>query len=373
MTITIQEVTSQKDLRRFARFPNELYKRNKYYVPQLVGADMDTLTPGKNKAFEVCEGRYWLAKNEKGKIVGRVAGIINHKYNDKVGIKYCRFGWIDFIESQEVVHALLSKVEAYAREKGMEIVEGPTGFLEFDIAGVLVDGFDKLPTAYGKYNAPYYEPLILNEGYAKSADYVEYLVNIPKDLSRFDKFSKIVSERNQLHEAPVKKRKDLLKHADGIFACLNRCYSKIHGFSELSPAQCSDLKNQFFGELELDYVSVILDKNDQVVAFGICLPSLSRVLQKVKGHLFPFGFIEVLRALKHNDTADALLIAIDDEYKDKGVNAMIASKIGAGFHKHGIKYLESTRELEHNNNVQNLWNKLDHELIKRARIYNKEV
>ena len=373
MAISITEVTSPQDLRRFARFPNELYRWNKYYVPQLVGADMDTLTPGKNKAFEVCEGRYWLARNEKGKIVGRVAGIINHKYNKKTGIKYCRFGWIDFIESQEVVQALLSRVEEYAREKGMEIVEGPTGFLEFDIAGILVDGFDKLPTAYGKYNAPYYEEMILKEGYRPSTDYVEYLVKVPEDLSRFHKFSQIVAERNGLREAPVKKRNDLLKYADGIFACLNRCYAPIHGFSELTPAQCEDLKKQFFRHLVIDYVSVILDRNDKVIAFGICLPSLSRVLQKVKGHLFPFGFIEVLRALRHNDTVDALLIAIDDEYKDKGVNAMIASKVGAGLHKHGIKYLESTRELEHNNNVQNLWNKLDHELIKRARIYNKEV
>ena len=139
------------------------------------------------------------------------------------------------------MHALLSKVEEYAREKGMDIVEGPMGFLEFDVAGILVEGFDKLPTAYSKYNAPYYESLILNEGYTKVVDYVEYLVKIPKDLSRYEKFSKIVAERNNLREAPVKKRRDLLKYADGIFACLNRCYANIHGFSELSP-QCEDLE-----------------------------------------------------------------------------------------------------------------------------------
>lgn len=373
MAISIKEVTTRKDLRRFARFPNVLYRWNKYYVPQLVGADMDTFTPSRNKAFEVCEGKFWLALDEKDRVVGRVAGIINHKYNEKTGIKYCRFGWIDFTESQEVVHKLLETVGNYAREKGMEIIEGPTGFLEFDIAGVLVDGFDKLPTAYGKYNDPYYEPMILKEGYAKSADYIEYLVNVPKDISRFEKFAKIVAERNNLREAPIRKRKDLLQFADGIFACMNRCYANLHGFSELSPAQCEDLKNQFFSQLVLDYVSVIIDEDDKVVAFGICLPSLSRVLQKVKGHLFPFGFIDVLRALKHNDTVDALLIAIDDEYKDKGVNAMIAAKVGAGFHRHGIKYLESTRELESNSSVQNLWSKFDHQLIKRARIYSKEV
>lgn len=373
MEVTIKEVKTLKDLRRFARFPNVLYKKNKYYVPQLVGADMDTFRPDRNKAFEVCEGKYWLALDEKGKIVGRVAGIINHRYNEKTKTGYCRFGWIDFIDSQDVVNALFDTVEAYAKEKGMEIVEGPTGFLEFDVAGVLVDGFDKMPTAYGKYNDPYYEPLILNRGYKKAEDYVEFIINIPDDVSRYTRIANLISDRYGLREAPVKNRKDVAPYLDGVFKVMNESYANLHGYSELTPGQCEELKDQFIGKLNFDYVSIVIDRNDKVVAFGVCLPSLSRVLQKVKGHLFPFGFIDVLRALKHNDTADALLIAVSDEYKEKGVAAMVMGKIVAGFHKHGIKYLESTRELESNLNVQNLWNKVEHELIKRARIYNKKI
>lgn len=374
MTVIIREVKSLKDLRRFARFPNVLYRKEKYYVPQLVGADMDTLSPDKNKAFEVCEGKYWLALDEKGKTVGRIAGIINHKYNEKVGKKFCRFGWIDFIDSQEVVDRLFETVEAYAREKGMEIVEGPTGFLEFDVAGVLVDGFDKIPTAYGKYNAPYYEPRILERGYTRAEDYVEYLVTIPQDSEKYARGARLIAERYGLHEAPIRRgRKDAAPYLDGVYRVLNEAYSGIHGYSELTPAQWEDLKRQFISRLNFDYVSIILDSDNQVVAFGVCLPSLSKAIQKVKGHLFPFGFIELLRALRHNDTADALLIAVGDKYKEKGVTAMIMDKMLRGFKKHGIKYLESTRELERNISVQNLWNKLDHELIKRARIYNRQI
>ncbi len=374
MAVIIKEVKSLKDLRRFARFPNVLYRKEKYYVPQLVGADMDTLSPGKNKAFEVCEGKYWLALDERGKTVGRIAGIINHRYNDKVKKKFCRFGWIDFIDSQEVVDRLFDTVEAYAREKGMEIVEGPTGFLEFDVAGVLVDGFDKIPTAYGKYNAPYYEPRILARGYSKAEDYVEYLVNVPQDDEKYARAAKLISERYGLREAPIRRgRKDAEPYLDGVYHVLNEAYSGIHGYSELTPAQWEDLKRQFISRLNFDYVSIILDEDDKVAAFGVCLPSLSKAIQKVKGHLFPFGFVELLRALRHNDTADALLIAVGDRYKEKGVTAMIMDKMLRGFRKHGIKYLESTRELERNISVQNLWNKLDHELIKRARIYNKQI
>lgn len=372
MAVTIKEVRSKRDLRRFAEFPNVLYKNHKYYVPQIVSMDMATFSPNKNRAFEVCEGKYWLAYKE-GMLVGRVAGIINHKYNKKVGTKICRFGWIDFTDDQEVVKALMDTVEAYAKEKGMEVVEGPVGFLEFDVAGVLVEGFDQYPTAYGKYNDPYYEPRLLAQGYEKETDYVEYLVKVPDNVDRIARIAKIVAERYELHEAPVKNKLELLKYADGIFEVMNNAYSSLHGFSELSQAQCMDLKNTFFPQLNIDYVTVILDKNDKVVAFGITLPSLSKALIKAKGHLFPFGWYYILHALRHNDTIDALLVAISDEYKDKGVNAMMIAKMGAGYKKHGIKYLESTRELESNRAVQNMWGRFEHKLHKRARVYIKKI
>ena len=374
MAITVKEVTNRQGLKSFVRFPNQLYRDNKFYVPQIESMEMDTLTPGKNRAFEVCEGKYWLALDDKGNVVGRIAGIINHKYNQKVGKKICRFGWIDFIESGEVVHSLLAKVEEYARSMGMEVVEGPVGFLEFDISGVLVEGFDQVPTAYGKYNAPYYEPLILAEGYKKETDFVEYRITVPDNIDRYIRFADLVAERNQLREAEYSGKKELIrKYVDGIFAVLNSCYSKLHGFSELSPAQCDDLKKQFLPNLNLDFISVIVDKSDKVVGFGITLPSLSLALQKAKGHMFPFGFIHILKALRKNDTIDALLIAILEEYQDKGVNAMIISKIGKGMHKNGIKYVESTRELEDNHDVQNLWGRFEHHLHKRARIYVKNL
>lgn len=374
MGVIIKQVTDRKELRRFAKFPNDLYRGNKFFVPQIVSMDMDTFDPRKNRAFEVCEGEYWLALDETGKVVGRIAGIINHKYNDKVGQKICRFGWIDFIDSQEVASALLAKVEEYARNKGMDLVEGPVGFLEFDVAGVLVDGFDQIPTAYGKYNDPYYEPRILKEGYTKSTDFVEYLITVPENVDRYIKLGELVGERYGFRQGEFKNKKELIrKYADGIFSCLNRCYSPLHGFSELTPAQCEDLKNQFISNLQLDFVSVVVDKDDNVIGFGITLPSLSKALQKANGSLFPFGFIHILRALKKNDTIDALLIAILPEYQDKGVNSMIFSKIGGGMIKHGIKYVESTRELEDNHSVQNIWGRFEHHLHKRARVYIKSL
>jgi len=376
MTITVKQVTTKNELRKFAGFANELYKGNKYYVPQIVSMEMDTLTPGKNHAFEVCESAYFLAYNPDGKIVGRIAAIINHRYNAKVNEKICRFGWIDFIDDRSVSEALFRTVENYAREKGLDTVSGPMGFLEFDAAGVVVDGFDQLPTAYGKYNAPYYEKHILDLGFEKENDYVEYLITIPEDQSLIDKYlraAELVGQRENLHEAKIKNTKDIYKYVPEIFALLNKCYSHLHGFSELSKGQQDDLLKQFIPNMILDFVSVILDENGKVVAFGISLPSLAKALQKAGGRLFPFGFLHILRAMKKNDTLDLLLIGVDEKYKKSGVPSMIFAKVYQGIKKYGIKYLESTRELEDNYSVQNLWKNFERRNHKRARTYIKHL
>lgn len=372
--IKIKEVKNRSDLRKFVRFPNTLYKDNQYFVPQIESMEIDTLSPRKNAAFQVCEGKYWLAFDEHGAVVGRVAGIINHRYNAKVGCKICRFGWLDYIDSQEVVDALMATVESYARSNEMEMMEGPVGFLEFDVTGVLVEGYDKLPTAYGKYNYPYYEPRLLSSGYIPGNDYVEYLINVPDNFDRFDNFSEIAKQRYGIHEGTYKSKSELVrKYADGIFKLMNEAYSGLHGYSELSPGQCEDLKTQFLPNLMLDYFSVIVDVSDEVVGFGIAMPSFSKALQKAGGHLFPFGWYHLLKALKDNDTVDALLIAVREDYRNRGVNAMILGKIGKGLLKNGIRYVESTRELDDNNKVQNMWTRMERSLVKRARVYTKEL
>ena len=354
--IQIKEVTTKNELKAFVHFPNQLYKDNPYYVPQIESMDRDTLTPEKNHAFEVCEGKYWLA------------------YNEKTGEKPCRFGWIDFIDDKAVSKALMDAVERYAKEKGMEVMNGPMGFLEFDAAGVLVEGFDKLPTAYGKYNAPYYEQHLLDLGYVKDVDFVEYLIKVPEVIpERYARMAQLVSVKNSLHEASFRNRAELGPYLDGVFRCLNSAYSQLHGFSELSPGQCDDLKKQFLTNINVDYVSIVLDADDQVIGFGVALPSLSKAMQKAKGSMLPFGWYHLLKALKKNDTIDLLLIAVDEKYKNKGVNAMIFHKFAQGITKNGIKYIESTRELEDNTSVQNLWRYLEHDLTKRARTYIKHI
>jgi len=372
MTVTVKEASSRREIKQFVHFPNQLYEHNPYYVPTLESADRALLNPKKNHAFEFCEGKYWLALGEDGKIVGRIAGIINRQYNRKTGTDYARFGFMDFIDDDSVVDALLDTVEKWAHDKGMNVMNGPLGFLEFDAAGVLVEGYEELPTAYGKYNFPYYETQLLRRGYSKDTDWVEMRSTLPDDIGTcFRSIAERLCQRYGLHQADIRNKRKMKAYFDECIDVLNEAYGRLHGFSELTKAQVDDLKKQFVPNLNREFVSVVLDENDKVVAFGVAMPSLSKAMQKCKGHLFPFGFLHILHALKHNDTIDTLLIAVRDEYRLRGVNAIIFEKLSTAAAKYGIRYMESTRQLEDNLNVQNMWNRFENRLNKRARCYVK--
>ena len=281
---------------------------------------------------------------------------------------------MDFIDDDEVVDALFDTVENWARKKGMKRIIGPQGFLEFDASGVLVEGFDQLPTAYGKYNFPYYDAQLVRRGYGKDTDWVEMRITLPDQIDTlFERPARIIAERLHLRQAEIRDKKEMAAWFDKCVVVLNQAYSKLHGFTELSPGQVEDLKKQFVPNLNPDFVSIIIDEQDEVVGFGISLPSLSRALQKCRGRLFPLGFLHILHALKHNDTLDSLLIGIRNGYKNQGIHAMIFNKLSKTATRMGIKYIESTRQLEDNLNVQNLWNRFDHTLTKRARCYVKNL
>ena len=373
MEIVIKEVISQKDLNLFIKFPDQLYNGCKYYIPAIHRNQFSTLSQKKNPAFEHCEARYWLAFSEN-EIVGRVAGIINHRYNQERKSNYMRFGWLDFIEDDKVLKALLSEVEKWAVEKGLQYCHGPLGFTSFDASGILIEGFDEWPTSFGNYNFPYYHRMLQNAGYEKEVDWVEFNIKVPAEVpQKILTASNLISKRYSLRNAHLSNTKDVGKYANEVFELLNTVYKEIYGFSTLNQAQIANLTKEFLTFLNPDYVSFILNENDEIVAFGIVMPSLAKALKKARGKLYPFGILHILYALHFNDTIDMLLIGVRPDYQNKGVHALIFSKIGQTFIRKGIKHVETNRELENNQKVQQLWSGYEVRQHKRARCYIKKL
>jgi len=373
MDVQIKEVTTKKDLKAFVNFPFTLYRGNPYWVPNLVSDDLNTLGKEKNPAFETCDARYWLAYRD-GKIVGRVAAILNHPHLEKWDQKYMRFGWLDFIDDPAVSEALLKTVEDWAKEKGLVAVHGPLGFTDMDREGMLVEGFDELATMATYYNHPYYPVHMEKLGYIKDIDWVEYEISMPSEPDeKIARMADIVQRRNKLHMAELKNKKELLSYAHELFELLEEEYKKLYGTVPLTKRQVDSYINQYFGFVTPDFIPLVMDENNKMVAFGIGLPSLSKALRKSNGRLFPFGFIQFLQALQKNDRADLYLIAVKSEYQGKGVNAMLMNSMYQTFLKLGVKKIETNPELETNHLVQGQWKYFETRQHKRRRVFIKHV
>lgn len=373
MAVEIKPVTGIRDLKQFVSFPYSLYAGNPFWVPPLRFAELQTFRWDKNPAFEFCEAKYWLAFKD-GKVVGRIAGILNNTYIKTWEKKTLRFGYIEFIDDCQVSEALLKTVEKWAIEKGMQSVHGPLGFTDLDPEGMLVEGFKELGTMETIYNFPYYPVHLEKNGYQKDVDWVEFEVSVPESVhEKLKRLADIATRRNNLKVLQVKKSKELLPYAKGVFHVLNESYKGLYGVIPLTEKQIDMYIDQYFRLIRLDYITVILDREDKVAAFGITVPSLAKALRKSRGRLFPFGFIHILRALRKNDTVDMLLIAVRPDLQGKGVNALLMHEFNKIYVRHNILKAETNPELEDNWKVQAQWKFFDARQHKRRRCYIKHV
>lgn len=377
MSVEIKKVTTKSELKRFIRFNYEFYKDNPYSVPDLYDDMLNTFSPKKNAAFEFCEADYFLALRD-GKIVGRVAAIINRRANETWNRKTVRFGWIDFIDDMEVSTALIDTVKQWGKERGMTEIEGPLGFTDMDAEGMLVEGFDQLSTMATIYNYPYYPQHMERLGLSKSADWVEMKIYVPDAIpEKHRRISEIIARRYNLHIRKLKSKKEVRQSgvAHDIFRLINDAYTPLFGYSRMTERQIDQYVKMYVPVLDLRMVSIVENEQNEIVAVGISMASLSRALQKAKGRLLPFGWYHLLKALmwKRPKVLDLLLVAVRPDYQGKGVNALLFTDLIPVYKELGFEYAESNPELEMNENVQNQWQYFKTEQHKRRRCFKADI
>lgn len=369
MGVSIKEVKDQRDFKKFIDFPYELYKDNKYYVPPLKFDEASTLDKKKNPAFEYCDARLWLATDNR-KVVGRIAGILNHAFIQKWGKKYMRFGWLDFIPDQEVAKKLLEKVSEWAKEMSCEAIHGPMGFTDLDHQGMLIEGFEETGTLATIYNFPYYHQYMEQLGYVKDVDWKEFKIKVPEKVpEKIERLASLIENKFDLKVVKAKNSKEILNYASQLFDLINKAYAHLYGVVELTDKQISYYTKQYFSYIKTDYLSLVTDSNDRLIAFAVTMPSLSSALQKCHGKLFPFGFFHLLSALKRNKLADMYLVAVHPDWQGKGVNAILMREITRNYILNGVEFAETNPELENNLAVQSIWSYYEGHQHKRRRCY----
>lgn len=376
MAVEIRAIEpNKKELVKYVKFGINHYKGNDFFVPPLVMDDVNTLRPDKNPAFEFCEAQSFMAYRDN-KPVGRITAIINNKVNERSGEKVLRFGWVEFIDDNEVVDALFASAIAWGKERGMTKMVGPMGFSDMDHEGMLIEGFDRLGTMATIYNYPYYPQQMERMGFEKDVDWVEYLITIPDGIpEKHQRIAEIVKRKYNLKSVKFKSRKKIKdEYGHALFELINEAYSDLYGYSPLTTRQINHYIDLYLGILRLDDVSVIVDGDDKLVAVGISMASFSKALQKSRGRIFPFGWWHLLKPLRGKvDTVDLLLIAVKPEYQSKGVVALIFADLIPSYIKTGYRQAESNVELEGNENVQKQWEYFEREQHKRRRAYKKDI
>lgn len=351
----VVEITKKKDIKKFIDFPNKLYKDNPYYVPCIFGDELKNLNKKKNPAYDYCETKLFLAYQGKN-IVGRICGLINHAYNEKKNVNQIRFCRFDVIDDINVTKALFQKVKEWAISRNIHQMIGPIGFSDFDHQGMLVEGFNEMSNSLTIYNHEYYVTHLQQLGFTKDADWLEYQVYTPKEMNeRISKLSDIIQRRYGYHVIKINNKSELKSYTQRAFDLINEAFEPLYGVVKLTQRQIDDLIKQFVPIVNLDYLYLISNKKDEMIGFGLLAPSINDALRKCNGHLFPFGFLNVLKDLKKNNVLDMYMLAVKPEYHNLGVNALILCEGIKNAIKNGVQYAETGPELEKNNEVRDQW------------------
>jgi hypothetical protein len=373
--LQIEIVSSKRQLRQFIDFPVKLYRGNRYFTPYIYEDEVNNLTPSRNPASRYCDFRMFLAYRGK-KIVGRICAIVNHFANKKYNQRRIRFNRIDMIDDLEVTRALIKAVADYGKGFGLEEITGPLGYSDQDKEGLLTMGFDQINMFATFYTHEYYVRHLEALGFKPDAVWNEYRIYIPKEIDpRFAKIGEYTAEKCKVHitRPKSKKPKDLKPYIHQVLHLMNRAYDHLYGYVPIAEDQMDLLASQYIPMINLDYLQVVCDENEKVVGVGLMIPSPCDALKRSRGHLFPFGFIGFLRALKKAKRLDMLLVAVEPELKNTGILAMIFTEAVKNAIRNGVEFAETGPELADNMNINLLWKSFKHVRHKERKCFLRSI
>ncbi len=372
MSVTLKKVESKADVRQFVRLPFEIYKHNPYWVPPIIKDEIKALNPIHNPAFSFCDTVFYLAfKN--GKCMGRIGAIINKKYNEKTGEQYIRFAKLEFFDDPEVFDVLIQAAEEFGRKKGMKKVHGPLGFTNLDTQGMLIDGFDYLPSIASVYHLPYYHKHLERLGYQKENDWIEFELKLGEHaVTKAKRGADLVKKRYGFEVVTFNNRKQMQPYVKKIFTVLNEAFASLPYVTAFDEQTKTLYAEKYIKILNPRYVFVV-EKDNEPIGFLVALPNLSKAVQKSHGKLFPFGFTHILKALKHPKVIDLLLTGVLPQYEKTGAVVTLFAELQYTMLQDGINTMETTGIFETNQPVIVHWKNYDHIQHKRRRCFVKNL
>lgn len=373
-TIEIREVKTRKDLHKFIHLPAEIHRNHANWVPPIYMDDWEFFDPRKNKSFSSCDTILLLAWSEK-KVIGRIMGIIHRKYNEKHQENKARFAFFETWNDQEVANALIQAIENWAREKGTDRLIGPLAFSDKDPQGFLIEGFDEPAVIASNCNFPYQTELVANMGYSKEVDLVVYQIRIPNEIPEFylKIYERAVNQNKGLQVLEFTSRQKVKPYIHPVLNLLNRTFTEIFGFIPFTEAEMDDFANRYLFLINPRFIKIVVNEQNEVVAFIIGMSHIGEGIQKSKGYLLPFGIFRIFAAARKSKQLNLLLGAIDPVYRGKGLDVLMGVKMLESAWQQGKTVIDSHLELETNTKVRAEMEKMGGRVYKRFRIFGKDL
>jgi len=374
MSIEIKEVIRRRNLRTFIYLPEKIHSGRKNWVPPIYMDEWVYFNPRKNRAFSYSDTILLLAYLN-GKPAGRIMGIINRRYNEIRREKTARFGYLESYHNEKLVHQLLTSVEEWARNKGMNKIVGPYGFTDQDPEGFLIEGFENRATIATYYNFEWMPEIVENFGYSKDIDYYVYKIQVPKEFPEFyNRIYQRLKRKGEFKILDFQRKKEIKPWVKPILHLMNECYSNsnIYGYTSLNEEEMEHLAKRYMPILDPRFVKVV-NKNDELVSFIVGIPDMTEGIQKARGRLFPFGFFHIIRAAKKTKQLDLLLGAIKENYRGRGLDVLMGTRMIRSANEAGMKVMDTHHEMESNVKVRAEMEKMGGKLYKKFRVYKKQL
>lgn len=374
MDIHLSEVENRRDLRRFIYLPEKIHSGHSNWVHPIWTDEWKYFNPEKNEAFSYCETIRLLAFRGD-EPVGRIMGIINPRYNEHRDEQTARWAYLETWKEREVIHALLERIEEWARAKDMTRIVGPYGFSDQDPEGYLIMGLEHRATIATYCNYNWMPGMIEDEGYTKDIDYFVYKFEVPGEVPDFyRKIHARVMKRGNFELMEFSKRRDLKPWVKPVLRLLNETYtgSDIYGYTPLDEKEMEALARRYLPILDPRFIKIVR-VGDELVAFIIGMPDLTEGIQKARGRLLPFGVLKIIRAAKRTKQLDLLLGGIKEEYRGRGLDVLMGESMIISANKAGLETIDSHHEMETNTAVRAEMERMGGEVYKIFRVWQKDL
>jgi len=317
MPVSVEQVTSKKQLKEFVMFPYRLYRTDKNWVPQLLMDDYKKLNRKKNPFFQHAEAEFFLARRD-GAVVGRIASIHDKIWEETHGDKSAYWGWFECIDDSEVARALFTSAFDWARRRGCTRIIGPMSPNANDLIGTQVEGFEGSPVILMPYNPPYYDKLIQGFGNRKWKDLVAWLMDNPDIPERLAKIMPRVQAKGgfTIRTLNMKQYKEEINR----FNALYNQFEKINAvFTPMTLAEIQLMANDLKIALDPDLI-FFAEVDGTPVGVSMTMPDFNVAFKAARGRLFPFGIFHLLTAKKKTHLVRTISMGVLKDYRNRGID-----------------------------------------------------